>query len=236
MAKKGSKKPDQQPLPEEPDREDQLFIQEVNEELKQEKYLKLWKQYGRYFTGAAVVIILGVAGWQYWQGEQRKEIEAVSVKYAAALSAAQAGKNAEASKLLTATAAEAGGGYVALARLQRAALFAKSGEMKAAADEYLRLANDEKAPQVFRQLGTVMWGLAALDTAPPKEAIERLGPLTADTSPWRYSARELTALYTDRAGQRKEAIAQLERLAKDTKAPETIRSRAREMVAILGES
>lgn len=236
MAKKGSKKPDKQPLPEEDDREGQLFIQEVNEELKQEKYHKLWKQYGRYFTGAAVLIILGVAGWQYWQGQQRSATEAVSAQYAAALSAAQAGKNAEASKLLTTVAAEADGGYVALARLQRAALFAKSGEMKAAAQEYLRLADDEKAPPVFRQLGTVMWGLASLDTAPPKEAIERLKPLTADTSPWRYSARELTALYTDRAGQRKEAIAQLDRLAKDTKAPETIRSRAREMVAILGES
>lgn len=236
MAKKGSRKPDKQPKPEEPDREDQLFIQEVNEELKQEKYTKLWKQYGRYFVGGAVAIILGVAGWQYWQQQQRAEIEAVGVKYAAALKAAQDGNNAQASKLLTAVAAEGEGGYVALARLQRGALFAKSGEMKAAAQEYLRLANDEKAPQIFRELGIVMWGLAALDTAPPQEAIDRLKPLTADTSPWRYSARELTALYTDRAGQRKEAVAQLERLAKDTKAPETIRSRAREMIAILGES
>lgn len=236
MARKGSRKPDQQPKPNELDREDQLFIQEVNEELKQEKYQKLWKQYGRYFVSVAVVVILGVAGWQYWQGQQRAEIEAVSVKYAAALKAAQDGKNAEASKLFTAVAGEAEGGYVALARLQRAALFAKSGEMKAAAQEYLRLADDQKAPEVFRQLGTVMWALSALDTAPPKDAIARLKPLTTDTSAWRYSARELTALFTDRAGQRKEAIAQLERLAKDTKAPETIRSRAREMIAILGES
>jgi hypothetical protein len=236
VARKGSRKPDQQPKPEDLDRDDQLFIQEVNEELKQEKYTKLWKQYGRYFVGAAVVVILGVAGWQYWQSEQRAAVEAVSVKYAAALRAAEAGKNAEASKLLTSVASESDGGYAALARLQRAALFAKTGEIKAAAQEYRRLADDQKAPKVFRELGTVMWGLSALDTAPPKEAIDRLKPLTADTSAWRYSARELTALFTDRAGRRKEAIAMLDRLAKDTKAPDTIRSRAREMVAILGES
>jgi hypothetical protein len=236
VARKGSRKPARNKVPDEIEREDQLFIQEVNEELKQEQYQKLWKKYGRYFVGVAVVVILGVAGWQYLQQQERKAHEAASVQYFAALTAARAGKNAEASKLLARVAGERGGGYGALARLRRAALFANEGEMKAAAAEYRRLADDEKAPKVFRELGTVLWGLAALDTASPKAAIDRLKPLTADTSPWRYSARELVALFTDRAGQRKEAIAQFQRLAKDTKAPETIRSRAREMVAILGES
>jgi len=236
VARKGSRKPARKDAPDALEREDQLFIQEVNEELKQEQYQKLWKKYGRYFVGVAVVVILGVAGWQYLRQQERKAHETASIRYFAALTAAKAGKNADASKLLTSVAGDTGGGYDALARLRRASLFANEGEMKAAATEYRQLADDEKAPKVFRELGMLLWGLSALDTAPPKEAIARLKPLAADTSPWRYSARELVALFTDRAGQRKDAIAQFQRLAKDTKAPETIRSRAREMVAILGES
>jgi hypothetical protein len=236
VARKGSRKPAKNSLPEELDQEDKLFIQEVNEEIKQEQYQRIWKQYGRYFVAVAVIAILAVAGWQYWQRKQRDEHMAMSVKYAAALSAAAAGKNAEASQLLANVAANSDGGYAVLARLRQAALFAKSGAMKAAAKEYRQLADDKEAPKVFRDLGTVMWALAALDTAPPHQAIARLKPLTADTSAWRFSARELTALYTDRAGRRKQAIALFDSLAKDAKAPDTIRSRAREMVAILGAS
>lgn len=237
MAEKGSRKPAKKDAPaQDEDREGQLFIQEVNEELKQEQYLRIWKQYGRYLVGAAVVIMLGVAGWQYWRSEQRSARQAESVTYAAALKAIEDNKAAEASKLLANLAQTSDAGYGALARLRRAALFARSGEMKAAADEYRRLADDGEAPKGFRDLATLMWALSALDNAPPKEAIDRLQPLTADASPWRFTARELTALYTDRAGDRKKAAALFDALAKNEQAPQSIRSRAREMVAILGES
>ena len=237
MAEKGSRKPAKKDAPpKDEDREGQLFIQEVNEELKQEQYLKIWKQYGRYLVGAAVVILLGVAGWQYWQSEQRSARQAESVTYAAALKAIEGNNPAEASKLLANLAQTSDGGYGALARLRRAALFAKSGAMTEAAAEYRRLADNEDAPQGFRELATLMWALSALDTAEPKAAIDRLQPLAAETSPWRFTARELTALYTDRAGDRKKAAAIFGELAKNEKAPDTIRSRAREMLSILGES
>lgn len=239
MAEKGSRKParkNKDAPPNEEDREGQLFIQEVNEELKQEQYLEIWKKYGRYAAGAAVVILLGVGGWQYWQSEQRAEHQAASINYAAALNAIEAGNTAEASKMLTSLAQSSDAGYGALARLRRAALFAKSGEMKAAADEYDLLARNEEAPRAFRDLATLMWGLSALETVPPKEAIDRLAPLRADTSPWRFTATELTALYAERAGDRERAAALFGQLAENDDAPESIRSRAREMVAILGQS
>ena len=39
------------------DREEELFIQEVNEELKQERYLQTWKKYGQYIVGGALLAV-----------------------------------------------------------------------------------------------------------------------------------------------------------------------------------
>src|SRR5215472_18685846 len=43
------------------------FIREVDEDLRRENLEKLWRRYGSYAVAAAVVIILGVAGYVGWQ-------------------------------------------------------------------------------------------------------------------------------------------------------------------------
>ena len=41
------------------------IIREDDEELKQERYEKLWRTYGRYLISLAVVLVLAVAGWKF---------------------------------------------------------------------------------------------------------------------------------------------------------------------------
>ena len=52
--------------------DDSLF-REVDEEVRAERFQKLWKQYGAYVAGAAIGVVLAVAGingWQYWKTKQ----------------------------------------------------------------------------------------------------------------------------------------------------------------------
>ena len=51
-----------------------------------------------------------------------------------------------------------------------------------------------------------------------------------------YMALELSALYAERAGRRADAIQILTDLEKDTSAPQGVRGRAKELLAILGKS
>lgn len=218
------------------DREEELFIQEVNEELKQERYLETWKKYGQYIVGGALLAVGSVAGWQWYKDSVRSEHEAQSVDFASAAALAAGGKNGEAGKVLDRLARETDGGYAALARLRQAALVGKSGDSKGAAALYLQLADDDRLSPVFRDLGTVLWGLHALDSVGPDQAIARLKPLAAAEGTWRYTALELIAHYHRKAGRKVDAARIFKQLADDDAAPATLKRRAGEMLSMLGES
>ena len=220
----------------EADREQELFIQEVNEELKQERYLETWKKYGGYLIGGAVLAVGSVAGWQWYKDSIRGAREAQSVEFAAAAALAEEGKSGEAGRIFDRLARETEGGYAALARLRQAALVAKSGDAKAAAALYLQLADDDRLPPVFRELGTTLWGLHALDSAEPDRAIARLTPLAGPEGTWRYTALELIAHYHRRKGRHDEAARIFRQLAGDADAPATLKKRAGEMLAMPARS
>ena len=235
MARNDKKPP--APAPEDPrSREQEQFFDEVSDELKQERYAEIWKKYGRYFVGLAVAIVLGVAGYQYWQSEQLKAGEAASERFGAALALARDGKVKEAVTAFAGLAQDGPKGYAGLARLQQAAQLQKSGDRAGAMLALEQLANDAAADPLFREVAVIHWAHAGLDDADPAKMTERLKPLTAKDSPWRHMALELSALYAERAGRRADAIQILTDLEKDKDAPQGVRSRAKELLAILGKS
>jgi hypothetical protein len=225
------------PAPDDPrTREQEQFFEEVSEELKQDRYAELWKKYGRYFVALAVVVVLGVAGYQYWQSEQRKAREAASERFASAVALAREGKTKEAIAAFAGVAQDGPKGYAQLARLQQAAQLLKSGDRAGAMLAFEQIANDGGADPLFRDVAVVHWAYAGLDDADPARMTERLKPLTAKENPWRFMALELSALYAERAGRRADAIQILTDLEKDKDAPQAARSRAKELLAILGKS
>lgn len=233
MARK-EKKP---PVPDDArSREQEQFFEEVSEELKQDRYAEIWKKYGRYFVALAVVVVLGVAGYQYWLSEQARAREQASERYAAALELAKAGKVKEAVASLTALAQDGPKGYAALARLQQAETLLKSGDRAGAMAALEQLAGNADVDPLFRDVAVVHWAYLGLDDADPAKMVERLKPLTAKENAWRHVALELTALYADRAGRRTDAIQILTDLEKDKDAPQGVRSRAKELLAVLGKS
>lgn len=225
------------PTPDDPrSREQEQFFAEVSEELKQDRYAHLWKRYGRFFVAFAVVVVLGVAGYRYWQSEQRKERELASERFSSALAMAKDGKLKEATAAFGALAQNGPKGYAGLARLQQGAQLLKAGDRPGAIQAFEQLANDGGAEPLFRDVATLHWAYTALDSADPAKLIERLKPLTAAGNPWRFLALELSALYAERAGRRADALEILSGLEKDKDAPQGVRSRAKELLAVLGKS
>jgi hypothetical protein len=224
--------PDDSPM----SREQEAFFQEVEEEMKQDRYAALWKKYGRYVVAFFVACVLGVAGYQWWQARERQARFAESERFAAALALAKEGKAKEANEALAALGAASSKGYGALARLQHASALAKAGDRAGAIKVLDALAADGKADKVFRDYATINLAYLALDDGDPAAMLDRLKPLLADGSPWRFIGAELSAYYLERAGKRAEAVELLSRLAKDPEAPAGGRARAREMLALLGKS
>ena len=72
------------------------IFREVDEELKQERYEKLWREYRWYIIGAAVAVVAAVAGWQAWNAYQTNQRHAEGQRFAAAAALLLDGKSNEA--------------------------------------------------------------------------------------------------------------------------------------------
>ena len=184
-------------------------------------------------VAAAFLLVAGVAGYQGWHQYDINNREALGERFADAMRLAREDGQAEATKAFS-TVAREGGGYSVLARLQEAALLARSKDRAAAAAVYRELADDSGVDAVYRDLAVVLGVLQDMEGGDSSNLTLRLAPLTADANPWRHSAREISAVLAFSSGDREKAVELFTGLAKDASAPEGIRARAGEMLAAIG--
>jgi hypothetical protein len=205
---------------------------EVSEDLRRERALKLWKKFAPLIGGVAVAIVLATAGYVLWQDYSRKRTEADALRYAEAarLGATDASR---AMVELRAIARDGQAGYAALARLKAASLAANGGDAAEAISQYRAIAGDATFDTQLRDAATLVATLLAVDTASPGDAVRAVQALQTPTGPWRHAAREIEALAHLRAGDRGRAAELYRQLADDLAAPAGLRQRASEMLAAL---
>jgi hypothetical protein len=210
------------------------IFQEVDEELRHDKWLQLWKQYQNYVIGLAALIVIATAAFTYWRYYDQQQREAEGLRYALALDDVRAGKLPEAADALNALGSSAHAGRALVARFEAAALRVRAGDEAAAIAAYDAIAKDTAVDQIYRDLATVLWGLHALDTLDPQVVVDRLAPVTAQDNPWHATALEVTAVVRLKTGDRTAAKADYQKIADDLTAPRGLRARAAQMVSALG--
>lgn len=208
------------------------IFREIDEELRRDNLLKLWKQYGRYVIAAVVVAVLIAGGIVAWRNHQISLRQAQSVRYEAGLALLRQGKEADAAKIF-ASVGEEGGAYARLAAFEAADLTAKSGNVKGAIAEYDKLAASPDLDPELRDAATLLAVMNGFADSDPQKVIDRVKPLATGDSPWRYTALDLTAAAKLKAGDTAGALDIYKQLATDTAAPEAARGRAAELAAVL---
>ena len=210
------------------------FIQEVDEDLRHERYKRLWDKYGKFVVAAMVVLVVGIAGsvaYRDWQKSKRAE-DTRKLVQAVELSATDPKLGPDA---LASLAKSASSGVGTLARLHQAATLARSGEVPKAIEIYDQIAADGSVDQVFRDLGVLLAAQHRADGPEAAAAALKLAPLIQDTNPWRHPALELTAVIALGQGDKARARDIFRRLADDEAAAMAIKGRAAEMVAALAD-
>ncbi len=211
------------------------FIREIDEDLRTDRYKRLWQRYQNYVYAAAVLVVLGVAGYEYWHQRELAARTAEGVRFAEAMALADHGDLAGAAKALEALAGDAGRGYATLARLYAADLLAKKGDVDEALQLYDAVAADTGVERAFRDLATLLGASHRVDRDDAASLTARLQLLLAEDNPWRFSAREVVAMAALHAGNVADARADLTRLADDAAAPPGVRARAAELLKTLGQ-
>ena len=211
------------------------IFREIDEEMRRDRATQVWRDYAPYIIGLAVAVLLvtaGIVGWREWRLSQAR---AQGIELAQAVKLAQTGKNEEALTALDRLAREGDGGYGLLARLRAAGIQAKAGDTVGAAATYETIAANADAPPLYRDLAVLLLALNRVDQGDPAELLPRVEPLTAEGNPWRYSARELTAMLERKRGNDARAREIYKSLSEASDTPAGLKARAGEMLLVLGK-
>lgn len=212
------------------------IFREIDEELRQDKFDKLWREYGRYVITGAVLIVLGVAGVSGWRQYQESQRLADGARFAAAKALSDDDKTEDALALFASLARESGTSYGTLARFHEAALSARNGDAEAAVAVYDGLAAETDVDAPLRDLATILSASVLANSSSPDGAAigDRLRPLIDAGGPWRHSALEILATLAHRSGDVANAKELFKRIVDDIESPRGLRARAAQMLAIMG--
>jgi hypothetical protein len=211
--------------------QDNSIFREIDEEMRREQYLKLWKNYGTYLIGAALAIVVGVGGYQVYLHQKQEAIEASGAAYDAAAQLIAGGKADEAHAALEKIAKDGPNGYATLSQLRLAAAAAKAGKTAEAVAAYDALSKDRGADKLLADFARLQAAALRLDQADWTEMQNRLIDLTDNASPWRFPARELMGLAAFKNGQIEQARKFNELLLGERKVPPSILERVKIMMA-----
>lgn len=210
------------------------IFREVDEDLRRDRAEHLFKKYGGAMIAAAVLVVAGTGGysfWRHWQAQKKQEQTAALVT-----AISQSGQGPEKGvDALAAFAGSADPSLAAIAQFNAAALMIRQGKGADAATVYDGIAGNASVPAQYRDLATLMGVMQRADGGDPAQLAAKLQPLTADTSPWRFSARELTAMLAARAGDTEKARTLYKQLADDQQAPSGVRGRAADLASLYGK-
>ena len=211
------------------------IIREVDEELRRERYQKIWERYGAYLVIAAILVVLAVAGWRAWDWYQTREAEKAGARFEAILKLLNDGRRFEAEADLNTLAKDAPSGYRLLA-LFRAAAEAGKTDPAAGVAAYDAIADDASIEPLLRDLARVHASLLLLDTASVTEIARRMEPLLSPLSAFRHSAREILALARYKSGEHQAAEKLFTELLTDPSTPPSMRTRAEVIRTLLTDA
>lgn len=207
------------------------LLREVDEELRREQMEKFWKKNSGLILGGAVALVVLVAGYQVLESRRIASAQAGGAKLEAAMSLAEQNKEDEASKAFEEIAKTGPKGYANLAKLHVAGAQIKAGKTDEALATYQSLADDAGADPLLKNFAQLQAASLRMGQADFTEMQNRLNSLTADSSPFRVSARELLGFAAYKAGKTDEARKLLEPLLIDPAATRAIQDRIKVVMA-----
>ena len=206
------------------------IFEEVDEELRRDKYQDLLRRYGPWVLGAAVAIVAVAAGYQGWTAWSTSQKETASDGYVAAMTLAEAGRTDRAIAQLGDVRESATRGYATLALLQQGNLAIEQGDSAAAAEYFEEAARSTSDP-FLADLAEIKAVWALWDSLSVNEIELRLNPLIDTGAPYRDLAREAIAAAALRDGDLARARETYQVLGYGLDTPEGIARRAQEALA-----
>ncbi len=214
--------------------EQDVLMREVDEAVRRDQLEGAARQYGLIVGGALLALLLALGAWLFWRDRQEAERETRSEQLVTAFDELESGALPQADEQLAPLATGKDDAAAIAASLARAGIALRDNRRPEAMQIFQAVADNEAAPQPFRDLAAVRLSAAQFEDVEPTVIIERLRPLAVPGNPWFGSAGELVAMAYLKQGRADLAGPLLAAIAQDENVPQTLRSRTRQLAGLLG--
>ena len=180
------------------------FIQEVSEEVRQDRMFALWKKWGPYVIGAIALIVGAAAYWSWQQDADRAAAEARGELLL--------NLDTEKPEDVAALPGKIDGPAKLIAELTAAAAQAEAGETEAAAKTYAEIAGRADLPVEYRDLAVMQAVRLGADSI---DADAEIAQIADGTGPYRLLGKELRAARAAAAGNLEAAHKEMNEILAD---------------------
>jgi len=171
------------------------FLTELEDDIREEKLLALWKKYGHFLVGIAVAIVVATAGHTLWNYFSRKTRLQHFASFSEGVRLFQEGNNDKAREIFK-TLATQKDGYGKLAQLYEAALTPDGAPV------YQKIANENPSNPALSHLSKFLGASPFKDASSPAA----LESLASPRSAWAPLALEFLGFYELQRGDSAKAV------------------------------
>ena len=209
------------------------FIKEVDEDLKEEKRVKLWKKLFPYVLGFSFGVILLTSSFVFWENYTKNTNQSLGDDFTAAVGLANEDDIDAALLALDRIVDKGSDGYATIAKMKKASILIQKGDLEKGLAIYLDLERNA-VDQSFRDIATILYVLNSMDKVDPLILLEKVKPLEASKI-WKSSALELKAFIYLKTEKKEQAKETFQSILDQKNTPSSLSTRARNMIEYLKE-
>ena len=209
------------------------FINEVDEDIKNDNFKVLWNRYGIFVILFVVLAVSATVSFEKIRGWKIAQNQANTENY---MVAAQLRKNpADTLEALQKIAGANQGIFSDFAKLQIANVLFSQDKTEDALTTLESLLNDSGANEEVKHIALIKLATYRVDTMPRAEFEAMLKPLSETDTSWKPLAQDLLALVAIREGDVDTAQTIYENILKLKDLPEGFRTKVQDMLTSLGD-
>lgn len=213
------------------------FVEELEHDIRQEKFLKIWKAHGKKIIYGVAVALAVIALFMLWQNYETGRRLRLSQKYTGAQEFIINGKTDQAIEVLRELTTQ-GSVYQTLSKFLLAALLKESGTKQDIAGSlklYESLATDKSLKPLYRDFALLM--VISLQMTQQEVSadvlLEKLKPLLVTENPWHLQAMELQGTLLAQKGENIKAVEVFASIARDSRASLDLLTRTQVVTQLL---
>ncbi len=212
------------------------FIMEVNEELKNERLKQIWDKYGLIIIAVVVVSLTAAISFETIKSWYNKKFQDISDTYSAAAVLQEQEKHDESIIVLKSIEENAGNHiYAQLAQIQQANILFEQNKNEEAIAILQKIIDDTNTEKSLKEVAILKIASYKLENATFADIEALLKGMIDENGNWTVIAQELLAMSAIKHKNQEKAKELYSAILANPNAPENIKTRAQDMLLLLNE-